>query len=422
MSEVSFVAGGGANSIGRSFYRLRLGDYNLGIDWGGGYGAGYDEPHYDGPLDVLLMSHGHHDHVTMVPKLLKKYPGLKLFATAPTRDLSLMGWRQTLKKAAKLDSKLPFEEQDTKAAFNAIQVFEENKEIKLTPEISVFPIHGGHILGAVSFLISYKGETYFFTNDICFHDRYLIDGAPVFSLKRCHLLVRESTYINKKVGDRLEIKRQLVAAATDVLARRGRLLIPGLSIDRIQDVYGDLYEAGLWPIYIDGAIKPTEIYLRYLRERAVALRKALKFNTDRDRKRFLARQEAGIIIASSGMVYPNTLSAFWAEELLHRENDAIFVANYQDPDGQGSLITTTPDGKVVRWNDGLVKVKCQRREFNKSAHMDGPEGEELEERLNPDVIIYTHGEDAEINKFISSHSIQDLRQRIKALEGKEVEL
>ena len=55
MSKVSFVAGGGANSIGRSFYRLKLGDYHLGVDWGGGYNSIYDEPQYDGPLDALLI-------------------------------------------------------------------------------------------------------------------------------------------------------------------------------------------------------------------------------------------------------------------------------------------------------------------------------------------------------------------------------
>lgn len=420
MSEVSFIAGGGANSIGCSAYILKLGDFHLLIDWGGGYDSLYDEPRHDGPVDALLLSHGHHDHATMVPRLCRRHPKLKLYATAPTRDLSLLGWHETLRIAAKKKLDPPFKKCDIDAALATIQIIEENEEFRLTDEVSVFPIHGGHILGAVSFLIRHKGEIYFFTGDTCFHNRYLIDGAPMLSLDRCRLLVRESTYINKDVGDRAEIKQKLISAASAVLERRGRLLIPGLSIDRVQDVFGDLYEAGLGPIYIDGARKPTESYLKYLGERAAALRNALRFGGDRERAAFLSSRQPGIIIASSGMVLPNTLSSVWAERLLHRRNDAIYTVNYQSPNGQGHLLNTTPDGKFVSWNDGIVRVRCERKEFNRSAHMDGPEGEELENRLNPDVIIYTHGENAEIDRYIAGH--QDQRQRIKALVGKEVEL
>ena len=169
----------------------------------------------------------------------------------------------------------------------------------------------------------------------------MIDGAPSFRLERCRLLIRESTYINKSVGDREAIKQQFIADAARVIGRRGRLLIPGLSIDRMQDVFGDLYEAGLWPIYIDGAWKPTEIYLHYLDGRAASLRKALRFRNERERWQFLKSREQGVIIASSGMVYPNTLSAFWAENLLYQKNDAIFTVNYQEPNGQGFLLKTT---------------------------------------------------------------------------------
>lgn len=420
MSKVSFVAGGGANSIGRSFYRLKLGDFHLGVDWGGGYDSIYDEPQYDGPLDALLISHGHHDHATMVAKLHHKYPELKIFATAPTRDLSLLNWRQTLRRAAELKQKPPFDEYDIKRMLNMIRLFRVNEELKINDQISVFPLPAGHILGAVSFLVTYEGELFFFTNDICFHDRYLIDGAPSFRLEKCRLLIRESTYINKSVGDRKATNQQFVADAARVIGRRGRLLIPGLSIDRMQDVFGDLYEAGLWPIYVDGARKPTEIYLHYLNGRAGSLRKALRFRNKQERRQFLKSREPGIIIASSGMVYPNTLSAFWAEELLYQKNDAIFIVNYQEPDGQGFLLKTAPNGKCIVLNNRMIRAECERNDYNKSAHMDGPEGEAMEERLNPDTTIYTHGENDEIDIYLASH--QDQRQRIKAMEGKEVEL
>jgi len=422
VSEVSYYSGGGVPPW-RNFHCLRLGDRHLGVDWGGGYDSLDEEPVYDGPLDWLFLTHGHHDHATMLPKLVRRHPHLKVFASKGTVALSLLAWRETIFRARKRKVDAPFNEEDIQRAQSLITVLGSNEEIELADELKVIAPEAGHILDAQSLLTSYKGELYFITGDICFHDRYLIAGAPKFSLKRCRLLVRESTYINYRPEDRQyreTTRATLIEAAKAVLSRGGRLLIPALTVDRTQDVFGTLYRAGLGPIFIDGARKATEIYLEFLGEKAADLKKALRFRSDRERQVFLDGHKPGIIIASSGMVYPGTLSAIWAQRFLYRSPDAIFLVNYQDPSGQGFVLKNAKHGDFIKFNGSVIRVECERQDFNFSAHMDGYEGEELESRLNPDVVVYNHGERKEIEEYIQTH--RDGRARIMAEPGKEIQL
>ena len=421
MSEVTFVSGGSV-PIGCSFSLLKLGNYHFGADWGGGYNSPDDQPQYDGPLDALWVSHGHLDHVEKIPVLVRKYPNIKVYTTQPTADFSLLMWWQSIKIAKEKKRRPSFDEQDIKRALNAMVILGSSEEVQLTSDIRFCQPDAGHILGAKSLLVEYEGEHYFLTNDISFRDRNLIPGAPKFNFKkgRCRLLVRESTYINKKFEDREETNSRLIESARAVLQRRGRLLVSSLAVDRTQDIFATFHKAGLGPIYTDGGFGATKIYLKHLGEKAAFLTKTMRFKNDRERAQFLKSREPAIIIASSGMVYPNTLSAVWAENLMCQPNDAIFLVNYQDPDGQGYVLKTAPHGNFVVFNDSLIKVVCERKAFNCSAHMDGPEGTELEERLNPDVTIYGHGESAEIDRYIAEH--RNGRTRLRAETGKEVEL
>ena len=85
MGKVSFVAGGGANSIGGSFYVLKVGDINIGLEFGANLGGweGIEPVHSIVPhLDYLLLSHAHFDHIGLLPIAFRKFPGVKIFATA----------------------------------------------------------------------------------------------------------------------------------------------------------------------------------------------------------------------------------------------------------------------------------------------------------------------------------------------------
>ena len=204
------------------------------------------------------------------------------------------------------------------------------------------------------------------------------------------------------------------------MKKGGRVLVPALSIDRTQDIYAVAAEAEIFPIYIDGSRDTTDVYTNHLGPEADSLRNAKRFEGKEERKKFLNSKKPAMIIASSGMIHNNTASSFWARNLLPNPNDAVFLVNYMDPDSQGAKLSKTEPGKFLVLNGGITKRACLVQKFNFSAHMSGDDGRELEERLNPETVIYNHGQDSEIEKFIEN-APKD-RRRIKAEVGKFVEV
>ncbi|MBI2676682.1 MAG: MBL fold metallo-hydrolase [Candidatus Yanofskybacteria bacterium] len=431
MAKAVFTAAGGANFIGASAYILKLGSKNLSIDWGQGVSQNSpDGPQYDGHLDYLLISHGHTDHVGLLPAALRRWPHLKIFATKETKEIAKTVWHQTIHRyrdknhfdSNRAPALAPFTENEALFAEKAIIVINPGEILELGGEIKITPIPAGHILGAVSFRIDFEGETYFFSGDTCFHESFFVPGAPLYSLDRCRLLVRESVYLNEDFEDRQKIIEDFQQAAAGVLDRGGQLLVPALSIHRTQEMYAIAVTAGLGPVYVDGSRGATKIYQQYAPRCGEILENIPRFSSHHERTRLIRSEEPAIIIASSGMVYENTLSAIWAENLLFREKCAIFTVNYQDPCGQGFVLNNSRKGQYIPFNGGIIQRLCEIRHFPLSAHMDKTDGQEMEERLNPDVVVYTHGEDKQIEKYIKANPATANRKKIKAELGKEIEL
>lgn len=419
--NVSFYAGGGI-PIGCSFHCLKLDDKYLGIDWGGSYTSLTEEPKYCGPLDWFFLTHGHYDHIAMVPKLIRRYPSLRIFTNQATLNLAQINWRETVFLAQKSGISKPFNEKDIEKVLERTSFVDFYQEIELTERIKIQSIPAGHILGAQSLLVSYDGEYYFFTGDISFHKHQLIDPAPKIFLEKCRVLVREATYINYRPEDenyRENVKKEFVEAVAKVLERKGKVLIPAFATDRLQEIFCILFEAGFSPIYLDGGRQQTKLYLEFLPERADCLKKAFYFQNNLERKKFLEdKGKPGIVISSSGMLYPGSRSSLWALNFLYRKNNALFLVNYQDPGSQGFVIKTAQPGDFVIINKRIVRLECEVKSFDFSSHINGKEGEEMEERINPEIIIYTHGNKEEIENFINSRP--DKKIRFIALPGQEI--
>ena len=77
-------------------------------------------------------------------------------------------------------------------------------------------------------------------------------------------------------------------------------------------------------------------------------------------------------------------------------------------------------GDALVLEERTITRRCLVEHFDLSAHMDMVDGEELEERMNPETIVYVHGEDAGIDSYLDGH--KDSRRRIKSQIGREVPL
>lgn len=424
-SKVSFVAGGGT-TIGRSFYASRFGSTCIGFDYGGNAKGDQNgenqEPEFSVALDLeyLFCSHGHKDHSFNWPLADKRFPKLKAkFATRETKLLVSGPLKGAVRRAERSGKKPPFTMEEVNRALSTTQEIGINEPIILPEGITVFPTYAGHILGSLSFLIEYQEDWFFITNDICYQDRSFLKGASKFSIAGgLRLLVRESTCINEVKKERAETVNNLVATTRTALANGEQILFATLSIDRGQDVYAILKNAGIEP-FIDGSKRAFETYRQYFK--GSILDEARIIKDDIEAENIRRRGKPAVIIAPSGMLLPDSPSSWWAEKFLGDERKHIFVVCYQDPTTQGFKLLNSEVGDFLPFNSGLVKRKCDVRYFDLSAHIDKKDGEELEERMAPGTVIYVHGDDAEIDKYISEHQ-NDGRRRIKALVGQEVEV
>jgi Cft2 family RNA processing exonuclease len=93
--------------------------------------------------------------------------------------------------------------------------------------------HAGHVAGAVSVSIKYKGKTTFFTGDILFNDQRTLDGANL-PKEPVDILVTEttrgSTEIPRNQSRESEIVRMLKTIHS-TLTKQGSVLIPFLHSD-----------------------------------------------------------------------------------------------------------------------------------------------------------------------------------------------
>lgn len=217
-------------------------------------------------IDVVLLTHGHLDHVGYLPRLLKEGFKGKIIGTAPTLAIAEIILKDSAKiheetadkaneeKFTKHQPALPFYTmKDAERTIQHFQVEVENKWVAFTENISYRFQYNGHIIGATFIELDINGKRFVFSGDIGRTDDYLLNDPK--KPEWADFLFIESTYGNK-LHPKEDVEAKLSQIIKETIHKNGNLIIPSFAVERLQTL---MYI--LWKLYKENKIPSIPIFV-----------------------------------------------------------------------------------------------------------------------------------------------------------------
>ncbi|MFW9824691.1 MAG: MBL fold metallo-hydrolase [Candidatus Thorarchaeota archaeon] len=222
-------------------------------------------------------------------------------------------------------------------------------------------IDAGHIPGSVSILLEVDNKRLLYTGDINTQMTNLINPANPSEIPEIDALIIESTYALKNHPPREQLEKEFIEKITNIIENGGRVLIPAFGVARSQEALLILEKYNFTgKVYIDGlARKISNLYLDFpdfiknIRLFKNALKKAQFVSSPK--KRNLAKQSNGVIIAPSGMLKGGAAIDYMSS-ILPDISSAVYLVGYQ--------VEGSPGRELI--DEGIFEFKEQRRNRNKT--------------------------------------------------------
>jgi len=444
---------GGAHEVGASCTLLEVAGRRILIDAGIRMGArdGDQLPNLSqiqegGPLDAILLTHAHTDHIGALPLVHIAYPQIPIYTTAPTRRLTqilLVDALKIMESRWQQEKEIPlYPEHIVTTMLSRMRLVEPGQPFPLLGQEELITTFtpSGHVMGACSILLDTPDGRLLFTGDYSLDRQMTVEGMTL-PKGRADLVVTESTYGNRLHANRKMEEERLVQSVARVVVLGGKVLIPAFALGRAQEVILLLLEAQRrgtiprFPIYVDGMVKTVcAAYASFPEYLSRSLSKLIQkvgnpfFHEGAStvavqaaqRQALADSQEPCCIVSSSGMLTGGP-SQFYAAALAPDPQNAIFITGYQDEESPGRRVLDLADGKSrsLRLGDQEVEVHCQVGRYSLSAHADSAQMLGVLTRLAPQDVYLVHG-DSDARSTLAS-SARDAMQVHLPRNGQSVE-
>jgi len=198
---------GGADEIGASSFYLNISGTGILLDCGihprnkGIEALPKFELIQNEPLDFVIISHAHQDHLGSLPFLIHRIPHAIIYSTPQTKEIAEL----TLHNAANIlyagqystDEFKIYTHEEIDFLVRSIRTiaYTETISLKGLRHNSVNPINitlydAGHILGAAGIKIEFEEEIIFYTGDINLSDQSIMTKADLSGVKNVNTLIR----------------------------------------------------------------------------------------------------------------------------------------------------------------------------------------------------------------------------------------
>ncbi len=315
-------------------------------------------------IDAVFLSHAHLDHTGSTPifYIRGKIP---TYGVEPTFEQTELLIKDFIHLTGYY---LPFEFLDLQSMMEHCIDLPYGKELTVG-KAKVSLLNAGHIPGSSQVLIENEGKRLLYTGDFNTSQTQLLQGAEQ-DYGNLDAVVIESTYADDDHPDRKKMEEEFVQRVSEVVEKRGTVLVPAFGVGRSQEILCVL-EAYHFdhPIFVDGmALKTNRILADHpdsLRDPDLfsrAIRRAEWIDKWQDRRR--AAKTPSVIVSPAGMLKGGA-AIFYMESIAANNRNAIFLVSFQIPGTPGRILQEK--GQFML-HGKMKKVDASVEKFDFSSH------------------------------------------------------
>lgn len=423
------------NEIGANCYHLQMDGHGYLLDCGshpkieGNKGLPRLEFLADKTLCSVFMTHGHLDHLGALPVVLSEHPGARAYLTPASCMIADRALHNSASVMIRQRSELDLPEYPLFTHGQVDHLVEDFESVRYGHSFEVEGAkvtyyEAGHVQGAAGVWIEANGKSLFYTGDVKFSDMKITRGAR-FPDQRPDVMVIECTRGSTPSQPDFSWDREIERLAVSILEtyeRGGSVLIPCFALGKTQEVlkvFYDLMKRGALPeqpIYIGGLSRSyTEIYDDLANSNP---RVCPGFKLEKNMELIVLERKEGLtmkigrgrlMLISSGMMTPNTMSYAMTQRLAPDERHSIFFVGYVDPDSPGGKVKAAGQGgRADMGGDvGEIDLRCHVDSFDFTSHCNREHMLDYVVRIRPPNIFLVHGDRSSLEWF---H--RELQQRL----------